>query len=417
MQATHPQTVGTADLAEFYSSVRKYTEYLCEPLEIEDFIPQPIVDVSPPKWNIAHTTWFFEQMILKKFAPDYQVFDPQFGFLFNSYYNSIGERTARDHRGAISRPTVKRVFEYRKYVNEKMLELLSGTSVPSVTSVVKQVENAGATENTETRLDVLRDLVVLGLNHEQQHQELFLTDLKYTFSLNPLFPVYSDSFSLVEKSDAGVHEVVRIVAGNHDIGFSGDGFCFDNELSRHQVFLDDYEIQNSLVTNLEFVEFIEDGGYRDPMLWHSEGWDWVNQNRVDSPLYWQERDGRRFNYTLAGLKELAQDAPVCHVSYYEAAAFAEWKGMRLPTEFEWEAANEKFDWGLRWEWTNSAYLPYPGFKKPNGAVGEYNGKFMINQMVLRGASVVTPPGHSRPSYRNFFHPHLRWQFTGIRLAR
>jgi formylglycine-generating enzyme required for sulfatase activity len=425
MQATHPQTVGTADLAEFYSSVRKYTEYLCEPLEIEDYIPQPVVDVSPPKWNIAHTTWFFEEMILKKFDPDYQVFDPHFGFLFNSYYNSIGDRTARDHRGAISRPTVKRVFEYRKHVDEKMLDLLSGLSVSSVHSVVKQAEKTGTTEHTEdtdeagnTKTETeLRELVILGLNHEQQHQELFLTDLKYTFSLNPLFPVYSDSFSLVEKSDASDGAFVKIDAGDHEIGFSGDGFCFDNELSRHQVFLDEYEIRNSLVTNREFIEFIEDGGYKDPMLWHSEGWDWVNQNAVDSPLYWHMRDGKHFNYTLAGLKEVALDAPVCHVSYYEAAAFAEWKGMRLPTEFEWEAANEKFKWGLRWEWTNSAYLPYPGFKKPKGAVGEYNGKFMINQMVLRGSSVVTPMGHSRATYRNFFHPHLRWQFTGIRLAR
>lgn len=401
MQATHPQTVGTADLAAFYSSVRKYTEYLCEPLEIEDYIPQPVVDVSPTKWNIAHTTWFFEEMILKNFVPDYQVFDPQFGFLFNSYYNSLGDRTARDHRGAISRPTVKRVFEYRKHVDEAMTGLLDHSSDPQ-----------SAIHNPQ-----LRDLVVLGLNHEQQHQELFLTDLKYTFSLNPLFPVYSDSFSLVEKSDVGDGEFVKIDAGDHEIGFSGDGFCFDNELSHHQVFLDQYEIRNSLVTNREFVEFIEDGGYKDPLLWHSEGWDWVNQNNIDSPLYWHEREAKRFNYTLAGLKEVALDAPVCHVSYYEAAAFAEWKGMRLPTEFEWEAANEKFDWGLRWEWTNSAYLPYPGFKKPKGAVGEYNGKFMINQMVLRGSSVVTPEGHSRSTYRNFFHPHLRWQFTGIRLAR
>jgi ergothioneine biosynthesis protein EgtB len=401
MQATHPQTVGTADLAEFYSSVRKYTEYLCGPLEIEDYIPQPVVDVSPPKWNIAHTTWFFEEMILKNFVPEYQVFDPQFGFLFNSYYNSIGDRTARDHRGAISRPTVRRVFEYRKHVDEAMIGLLDRSGDPQ----------------SAMRDPQLRELVVLGLNHEQQHQELFLTDLKYTFSLNPLFPVYSDSFSLVEKSDAGNGEFVKTDAGDHEIGFSGDGFCFDNELSRHQVFIDQYEIRNSLVTNREFIEFIDAGGYKDPMLWHSEGWDWVNQNNIDSPLYWHERDGRRFNYTLAGLKEVALDAPVCHVSYYEAAAFAEWKGMRLPTEFEWEAANKKFDWGLRWEWTNSAYLPYPGFKKPKGAVGEYNGKFMINQMVLRGASVVTPSGHSRSTYRNFFHPHLRWQFTGIRLAR
>ncbi len=399
MQASHPQTIGAADLAELYSSVRSYTETLCEPLEIEDYIPQPTVDVSPPKWNIAHTTWFFEEMILKKFVRGYKVFDEQFGFLFNSYYNSIGERTSRDHRGDLSRPTVKRVVEYRKYVDEKMLALLSEPSAVASGS------------------DQLEQFVILGLNHEQQHQELFLTDLKYTFSLNPLFPVYHESFSLVEKPDGADGGFAEIEAATHEIGFSGDGFSFDNEHSRHQVFLDRFELSNSLVTNREFLEFVEDGGYRDPLLWHSEGWDWVNQNRIASPLYWHEQDGAWFNYTLGGLKELALDAPVCHVSYYEASAFAEWKSMRLPTEFEWEAASEKFNWGLRWEWTNSAYLPYPGFKKPAGAVGEYNGKFMINQMVLRGASVATPPGHSRKTYRNFFHPHLRWQFTGIRLAR
>ena len=399
MQASHPQTIG---LAELYSSVRRYTEELCKPLEIEDYIPQPIVDVSPPKWNIAHTTWFFEEMILKKFAPGYQVFDEQFGFLFNSYYNSIGDRTARDHRGAISRPTVKRVFEYRKYVDNAMVELLRGDSVNPQSAI---------------RNPQLEDLVILGLNHEQQHQELFLTDLKYTFSLNPLFPVYDEGFSLVEKSDQGSGQFIQIDAGNYDIGFTGDGFCFDNELSRHQVFLDQYEIRNSLVTNREFIEFIEDGGYKDPLLWHSEGWDWVNQDKVGSPLYWIERDGEWFNYTLGGLKAVDPHAPVCHVSYYESSAFAEWKGLRLPTEFEWEAANQKFNWGLRWEWTNSAYLPYPGFKKPAGAVGEYNGKFMINQMVLRGGSCATPRSHIRGSYRNFFPPGARWQFSGIRLAR
>lgn len=386
------------ELSDFYTSVRQYTENLCEPLEIEDYIPQPIVDVSPPKWNIAHTTWFFEEMILTKFLEGYKVFDPDFGFLFNSYYNSVGDRTARDHRGALSRPTVKKVFEYRKHVDEHMARLLS--DLPATSKV------AG-----------LSDLVILGLNHEQQHQELFLTDLKYTFSLNPLFPVYREGFSPVDRRETGSGEFVNIEKGNYDIGFRGDGFCFDNELAPHRVFLDDYAIRNTLVTNREYIEFIDGGGYGDFRLWHSEGWDWVNQNGIDSPLYWHNRDGVWFNYTLDGLKKIELDAPVCHVSYYEASAFAEWKGMRLPTEFEWEAACDRFDWGLRWEWTNSAYLPYPGFRKAEGAVGEYNGKFMINQMVLRGASVMTPPGHSRSTYRNFFHPHLRWQFTGIRLAR
>jgi len=384
-------------LCAFYKDVRSHTERLCEPLEIEDYIPQPIVDVSPPRWNIAHTTWFFEEMILKKFVPNYKVFDASFGFLFNSYYNSVGARTARDHRGDLSRPTVNRIFEYRKYVDEQMNGLLAKPS-------------EGGTQS-------FRDLVILGLNHEQQHQELFLTDLKYTFSLNPLFPVYRDDFAIEEKSESGSESFAKKAEGMYEIGYAGNDFCFDNELSHHKVYLNDFEIATRLVTNLEFLEFIQDGGYRDHKLWHSEAWDWVHENSVESPLYWHQRDGEWFQFTLGGLRPLPLDAPVCHVSFYEAAAYAEWREMRLPTESEWEAASGEFDWGLRWEWTNSAYLPYPGFKKADGAVGEYNGKFMINQMVLRGASVTTPEGHSRPTYRNFFHPHLRWQFAGIRLAR
>lgn len=398
MQPAISQNFAGTDLSEEYLRIRGYTEYLCEPLETEDYIPQPVVDVSPAKWNIAHTTWFFEEMILKKFVPGYQVFDADFGFLFNSYYNSIGERTARDHRGDLSRPTVKRVFEFRKHVDEKMLELLRSDSLT----------------------DECVELVTLGLNHEQQHQELFLTDLKYTFSMNPLFPAYRERYAPEEKAEPPASaggKFVAIEAGLYEIGFHGEGFHFDNELTRHKVYLGDFSISDRLVTNGEFLEFIVDGGYSDHRLWHSEGWDWVNREAVASPLYWHNHDGVWKHFTLGGLRALPLDAPVCHVSLYEAAAFAEWKGMRLPTEFEWEAANAKFDWGLRWEWTNSAYLPYPGFVKPNGAVGEYNGKFMMNQMVLRGASIATPEGHSRPTYRNFFHPHLRWQFTGIRLAR
>lgn len=396
MQASHPQRSRETDIKEYFATVRAYTESLCEPLEKEDYIPQAIVDVSPAKWHIAHTTWFFEEMVLKQFAPNYKVFDADFAFLFNSYYNSIGERTPRDQRGAISRPTVKRVFEYRNHVNEMVLAFLSKAENVSKEAV---------------------DLVVLGLNHEQQHQELLLTDLKYTFSLNPLFPVYRENFAPIEMVDSEDESFVDVEAGVYEIGYDGNGFCFDNELSRHRVFLEDYAIEKRLITNREFVEFIDDGGYRNANLWHSDGWEWVNTNSIDKPLYWIERDGELFNYTLGGLRKLWPKAPVAHVSFYEAAAFAEWKGMRLPTEFEWEAASDKFDWGLRWEWTNSAYLPYPGFKKSVGAVGEYNGKFMINQMVLRGASVMTPPGHSRNTYRNFFNPHLRWQYTGIRLAK
>ncbi len=394
MQATHAIETAPQDLKSFYARVRQYTERLCEPLEIEDYIPQPTVDVSPAKWNIAHTTWFFEEMILKGFAPEYQEFDAQFGFLFNSYYNTVGERTLRDRRGDVTRPTVKRVYEYRRYVDEKMLALLDQNSS-----------------------DDLRELVVLGFNHEQQHQELLLTDLKYTFSVNPIFPVYRKDFALVEKTDAGSEGFAEIAGGVYEIGFAGEGFHFDNELGRHKVLLEDFQINRSLVTNAEFLEFIDDGGYQNHRLWHAEGLDWVKQNQINAPLYWHEKDGEWFNYTFAGLRKVKPESPVCHVSFYEAAAFAEWKRMRLPTEFEWEAASDKFDWGLRWEWTNSAYLPYPRFSKPAGAVGEYNGKFMVNQMVLRGASVATPPGHSRRTYRNFFQTPLRWQFTGIRLAK
>jgi ergothioneine biosynthesis protein EgtB len=415
-------TVEKRGLLEYYERVRAYTQQLCEPLEIEDYIPQPSVDVSPPKWNIAHTTWFFEEMILKRFVEGYREFDPQFGFLFNSYYNSIGERTARDHRGDLSRPTVKRVFEFRKHVDEAMRRLLS--EPPAITGGLTRksssVRSARATDlqppATAGGSD-LASLVILGLNHEQQHQELFVTDLKYTFAQNPIHPVYRSDFHPEERAESVSQQWVKIPAGVHDIGFTGDGFCFDNELARHQVLLDEFEISSPLVTNREWCEFIDAGGYNDPLLWHSEGWDWVNGEMVTAPLYWQKRDAGWQHYTLAGLRDLPLDAPVCHISWYEASAYAEWRGMRLPTEFEWEAANTQYAWGSRWEWTGSAYLPYPGFHKAAGAVGEYNGKFMINQMVLRGASVATPKGHSRPTYRNFFQPHLRWQFTGLRLSR
>ncbi len=389
-----------------FQTVRAYTMELCEPLETEDYIPQPTVDVSPPKWNIAHTSWFFEEMILKKFAPKYREFNPQFGFLFNSYYNSIGTRTKRDNRGDLSRPTVAEVFAYRKYVDNAMQIFLTWID-----------ELAASDKIPAAQAQEISNLVILGLNHEQQHQELFITDFKYTLSVNPLYPVYKKDYALVEKSEVLTGGYAEITGGIHKVGFEGEGFCFDNELERHRVYLQDYAIAKNLVTNDEYLEFIEDGGYTDFRFWYAEGFDWVNQNEITAPLYWEKRGGEWFNFTLAGLRKLKKDAPVCHVSFYEASAFAEWKKMRLPTEFEWEAASDKFDWGLRWEWTNSAYLPYPHFRKAAGAIGEYNGKFMINQMVLRGASVATPPNHSRHTYRNFFHAPLRWQFTGIRLAK
>jgi ergothioneine biosynthesis protein EgtB len=406
MQAIQSQKVFGVDFLKSFQAVRAHTMELCAPLETEDYIPQPTVDVSPPKWNIAHTTWFFEEMILKKYAPKYREFNPQFGFLFNSYYNSIGTRTKRDDRGDLSRPTVAEVFAYRKYVDNAMEIFLNRIGELSSKNQIQAAQ-----------LEEISELFILGLNHEQQHQELFLTDFKYTLSVNPLNPIYKKDFALVEQSEelSGGH--AEIAGGIYKIGYEGEGFCFDNEIQRHRVYLQDYTIAKNLVTNAEYLEFIEDGGYTDFRFWHSEGFDWVNQNEINAPLYWEKRDGEWFNFTLGGLRKLKIDAPVCHVSFYEASAFAEWKKMRLPTEFEWEAASDKFDWGLRWEWTNSAYLPYPHFRKAAGAVGEYNGKFMVNQMVLRGASVATPPNHSRKTYRNFFHPPLRWQFTGIRLAK
>ena len=420
MQAFGKSQTEINDLLTIYRRVRAYTAELCEPLEVEDYIPQPIVDVSPAKWNIAHTTWFFEEMILKKFVNGYKVFDERFGFLFNSYYNTVGARSPRDNRGAISRPTVSEVFAYRKYVDEQMANLLSEPGTVVTGDLDSSYDELTGTAKTSVRNvpgSDLADLVTLGLNHEQQHQELFLTDLKYTLSLNPIFPAYREGHAPEEKIESGNGRLIEFPEGIYEIGFPGGGFCFDNELSQHKVYLTDFAISDRLVTNAEFIEFIDAGGYRDFGFWHSEGWDWVNREEVRMPLYWHERDGQWSHFTLGGLRPVPMEAPVCHVSFYEASAFAQWRGMRLPTEFEWEAGNRKFNWGERWEWTNSAYLPYPGFAKAAGAIGEYNGKFMINQMVLRGASLATPTGHSRPSYRNFFHPHLRWQFTGIRLAK
>lgn len=380
-------------LKEKYLEVRNRTEALCKPLQIEDYVPQPVAFASPPKWHLAHSTWFFEEMILKRNMDSYREFHPDFGFLFNSYYNTIGERTFRADRGNITRPGVSEVYAYRAYVDRGMMELLS-----------KEISNE------------LRELIELGLNHEQQHQELLITDLKYTLGHNPIFPVYDESFNLLADSNAS-YGWLAMEEGVYEIGHDGDAFCFDNELNRHRVYLHEFEISHALVTNGEYMEFIEAGGYSRFDCWLDEGWSWLNENQITSPLYWHKINGKWHYFTLAGLKEVDPDAILGHVSYYEAQAYASWRGLRLPTEFEWEAASENLDWGKRWEWTNSAYLPYPGFKTAEGAVGEYNGKFMINQMVLRGASVATAPNHSRKTYRNFFHPHFQWQYSGIRLAK
>ncbi|WP_288448642.1 ergothioneine biosynthesis protein EgtB [uncultured Chryseobacterium sp.] len=377
-----------------YTEIRNHSVEICSPLEIEDYVVQPIVDVSPPKWHLGHTTWFFETFILQPNFPGYEVFDPQYNFVFNSYYETIGARVIRTDRGNLSRPSVSEVFKYREYVDRKMNEFL---------------QNGYLTESLEPLLE-------LGLNHEQQHQELLLTDIKYILGHNPLFPAYKKEH-IVKKENTEAPEILRFSEGIYEIGFNGEGFCFDNELGRHKVYLNDFTISSQLVTNKEYLEFVEAGGYEDFRHWHAEGWDWVKQNSARSPLYWHFIDGKWMNYTLNGLHEIDLEESLCHINFFEASAFASWKGKRLPTEAEWEAASEHFEWGKRWEWTNSAYLPYPGFKKEAGAVGEYNGKFMVNQMVLRGASAATPPGHSRNTYRNFFQTHLQWQFTGIRLAQ
>ena len=382
-----------SELLQLYKKTRSQSTALCEPLEIEDYIPQPVDFASPPKWHLSHSTWFFEEMILKKFFPDYQVFNPHFGFLFNSYYQTLGDRAIRTERGTITRPTVSEVLAYRKYVDQHIQNLLENNDDPE-----------------------LKELLILGINHEQQHQELLITDLKHTFSYNPIHPVYKKGFNLTSQTNA-ITGWVKVEEGIFEIGYNGKDFHFDNEKGHHKVFLHDFEISKSLVTNGEYLQFMEAGGYENFKFWLDEGWTWVTENQVKSPLYWKKIEDKWFSFTLEGLKPIESDHQLTHISFYEAQAFATWKGLRLPTEFEWEAACEKFKWGTRWEWTYSAYLPYPNFKIAEGAVGEYNGKFMISQMVLRGASTATAKGHERKTYRNFFQPKHRWQVTGIRLVK
>jgi ergothioneine biosynthesis protein EgtB len=380
-------------LVERYLKVRKHTEAICAPLQTEDYVVQPVVDVSPPKWHIGHTTWFFETFILKPYFMGYQEFNPDYNFVFNSYYETVGNRVIRTDRGNLSRPTVIEIMRYREYVDEAMANFLCEEPSPEI-----------------------KELLILGFNHEEQHQELLYTDIKYILGHNPLFPAYSLDYHSPKAKKTG-DPFIKMEEGIYEIGYEGDGFCFDNELNRHKVYLNAYEISPDLVTNAEYLEFINAGGYQDFRHWHAEGWDWVKNNKVQSPLYWHLINGEWYNYNYHGLEPIEEKQPACHISYFEAYAYASWKGMRLPTEFEWEAAAPQFKWGKAWEWTESSYLPYPGFSKAPGAIGEYNGKFMVNQKVLRGASEVTPPGHERITYRNFFQTNLRWQFTGIRLAR
>ena len=383
----------TGQITNFFLETRRHTEAICQPLEIEDYVVQPIVDVSPPKWHLGHTTWFFEEFILKKHFHDYKCFDSNFSFVFNSYYETVGKRVIRADRGNLSRPSVAKVYEYRTHVTQNMKLFL----------------DQGITREIE-------ELVEIGIHHEKQHQELLLTDIKYILGNNPLLPVFSSSHQEHIPVDFN-QEWVKIAEGIYNIGHNSDEFCYDNELGFHKVYLQPFSISNKLVTNLEYLAFMEDNGYKKFDLWHAEGWDWVMNNQINAPLYWHLIDGDWHNYTLNGLQSIDWEAPITHISYFEAYAYAQWKNCRLPTEFEWETASQYFNWGKRWEWTESAYLPYPNYKKASGALGEYNGKFMVNQKVLRGSSIATPAKHARHTYRNFFPTNLRWQFTGIRLAK
>jgi ergothioneine biosynthesis protein EgtB len=411
-----------SDLATRYLSVRRFTESLCEGLVTEDYVVQSMPDVSPTKWHLAHTSWFFETFILKPNDPSYQPIDEGYAFLFNSYYVHAGERHCRAQRGYISRPTVAEVYEYRRHVDEALERLL---------------ENAD-----DELLATLDPLVTLGIHHEQQHQELMITDIKHVFSVNPMRPALrprSDGPS----GDPGPANWIAFEGGLGWMGHDGTGFSYDNEGPRHQVFVQPYALADRLVTNGDYLAFMADGGYRRPELWLSMGWATVEQNGWTEPFYWERLGDEWWSYTLNGRRRLDPHEPAAHLSYFEADAFARWAGARLPTEAEWEfaaagvapqgnfadsgrlhpAAAGDADGTLRqlfgdvWEWTRSQYTPYPGYSPPEGALGEYNGKFMCNQFVLRGGSCATPQSHIRHTYRNFFPPDATWQFTGVRLAR
>jgi len=411
MSDTTVHSVTPSALAARYSRVRAATERLCEPLESEDYQLQSMPDCSPPKWHLAHTTWFFETFVLAPHLPRFRPFHPRFNYLFNSYYDAVGDRWPRSARGLLSRPTVAEVYEYRKATDERLLQLL-----------------ASADERT---FAAIAPLVELGLNHEEQHQELLLTDLKHAFGLNPLRPAFAPSAARPATAPTPL-DWHHHPAGVRWVGHAGDGFAFDNEGPRHRVFVAGFDIASRVVTNAEYRRFIEDGGYDRPDLWLSDGWAAKRAGGWTSPLYW---DGVEQAFTLHGDAPLDPHGPVCHISYYEADAYARWAGARLPTECEWETAvadqpvqgqflgkvfhpmpNDSLFGGV-WVWTASPYTAYPGYRAAAGALGEYNGKFMCNQMVLRGGSCATPPGHVRPTYRNFFPPDARWQFSGIRLAR
>ena len=411
------------DLLARYNEVRAWSEAICAPLVPEDYVIQSMPDCSPAKWHLAHTSWFFETFVLKTASPGYQSPHPQYNFLFNSYYNAVGKRHARPKRGLLSRPTVADTYEYRAYIAAQMRGLL--TNLPTALR------------------ETLLPIITLGFHHEQQHQELMVTDLKNMLADNPLRPAYLPAPPTVSEEPAPL-EWISFDGGLREIGFAGDGFAFDNEGPRHTVYAPPFALASRLVTNGEYLAFMADGGYARPEFWLSSGWNTVQSQEWDAPLYWeQSEDGHWEIMTLSGLRPVALNEPVCHVSYFEADAYAQWAGGRLPTEFEWETAAatvpitgnfaecSRFHptpadpntqgltqmYGDVWQWTRSAYLGYPGYVPAPGALGEYNGKFMCGQFVLRGASCATPRTHARPTYRNFFPPDARWQFTGLRLAK
>jgi ergothioneine biosynthesis protein EgtB len=406
-----------------YRRTRAQTERLCEPLEPEDFLIQTVPEASPTRWHLAHTAWFFETFLLRPYLPGYRVFHAGFDSLFNSYYEGTGTGFwPRAERGMLSRPTLAQVFDYRRHVDAGMESLIGREGLPERETVAART--------------------AIGINHEQQHQELLLTDIKRNLAHNPLRPAYRRDLPLDLGRDPGPVRYLEHEGGVQTIGATGPGFAWDNEHPRHQVYLRPYALADRLVTNAEYLEFVADGGYRSPALWLADGWARVRAEGWQAPLYWEPSGDGWQVVTLGGLRALDPGGPVCHLSWYEAAAFAAWSGRRLPTEAEWEHAAAALPvsgnclesgWlhprpaqpgpaGLRqvfgdcWEWTASAYLPYPGYRAPAGALGEYNGKFMANQMVLRGGSCASPAGHLRASCRNFFYPHERWQFMGLRLA-
>jgi ergothioneine biosynthesis protein EgtB len=382
-----------------FRAVRAETERRAAGLGPEDQVVQSMPDASPTKWHRAHTTWFFEQFLLSPHSPEYRSFDAQFAYLFNSYYVAAGPRHARPHRGMLTRPNLAQVAAYRVHVDEAVERLLLDCE--------------------ESRLAEVLRILEIGLHHEQQHQELLLTDILHAFAQNPVFPAYEGSWAPPSPLP-GARGFAALPSGLHSIGFEGEGYSFDNEGPAHQIFLQPARIARSLVSNAQWLDFMADGGYATPSLWLSDGWAMSEAEGWRAPGYWRKRDGAWFSLTLGGLKPVDPAAAVMHVSYYEADAFARWAGKDLPTEAEWEVAARlgliDNAFGLVWQWTRSAYAPYPGYRAATGALGEYNGKFMINQMVLRGSSLATPEGHARASYRNFFYPPARWQFTGLRLA-